>query len=284
MTGVLEISAEQYHNDAVADVPTLSASVAKLLVSHSPLHAWTQHPKLNPNYKRVEDDKFSLGTAAHALLLEGRDAVEVIYEDSYRTNDAKAAKKTAIDAGRIPMLVDQWTNVQAMVAAIREQLPGLDVDPPVLAAGKPEVPIVWDEGGVKCRALVDWLHDTSVAIDDVKTTKASANPESWTRTMYGFQGDIQVAFNLAAVKAATGVEPDFRFVVAEVEPPYAVSVVSLAPQALALARDRMEYALKLWKRCLTTGIWPGYSRRVHFVETPGYLEFQWLEKEAREAA
>lgn len=284
MTGVIEVSAADYHADRVADVPTLSASVAKLLVSHSPLHAWTQHPKLNPNYKRVEDDKFNLGTAAHALLLEGREAVEVIYEDSYRTNDAKAAKKAAIDAGRIPMLDSQWSEVQAMVAAIREQLPGLDVDPPVLAPGRAEVPLVWQENGVWCRALVDWLHDDRATIDDFKSTGASADPALWKKTMYGFDGDIQVAFHSRGVKSLTGVTPEFRFLVAETKPPFAVSVVALEPEALATAHDRVDKALALWKACLNSGEWPGYDRRVHYVDMPGYAEAAWMEKDAREAA
>lgn len=284
MTGaVLDISEGAYHRDETGGPPTLSASVAKLLVSHSPLHAWTAHPRLNPNYARVEDDKFSVGVAAHALLLEGRDAVEILPFANYTTKLAQEAKKEARAAGKIPMLEAQWAEVQAMCAAIRLQLPLLDADPAVLAVGKPEQTMTWTDKGVQCRALIDWLHDDYTMIDDLKTTKASANPESWTKTMYGFGGDIQVAFNKRAVLAATGVDPDFRFVVAECEPPYAVSLVSLAPAALALANDRMDYALAKWRHCLATDTWPGYARQVHHVETPGYLEYAWMEKEARES-
>lgn len=283
MTVILDVAAADYHQDAIADTPTLSASVAKLLISSSPAHARAAHPRLNPNYERVEEDKFSVGTAAHAVLLEGRDIVSVVAAEDWRTNDAKALRDEIRTSGRIPLLNKQWAEVEAMCEAVREQLPRLDVDPAVLAAGKPEQTIVWEDHGVTCRALIDWLHDDYAAIDDFKTTKASANPRSWTKTLYGMNADLQVAFNVRAVKAATGVEPEFRFVVVETAPPFVVSVVGLAPSALALANDRMDRALAIWKRCLERDDWPGYDRRVHYVEMPGWLEYEWLEQDARES-
>ena len=39
--GISEIGASQYHSDEVADVPSLSRSIAHLLCSASPLHAYT---------------------------------------------------------------------------------------------------------------------------------------------------------------------------------------------------------------------------------------------------
>jgi hypothetical protein len=282
---ILDLSAAEYHADRIGDQPTLSASIAKLIVAKSPLHAWSAHPRLNPDYRRDEDDRFDVGTVCHSILLEGNwDIVEVCEFDSWRTKDAKAQAEEARAAGKIPLLGKHYDEVAAMVAAVREQLPYLNVDPPVFVEGKPEQAIVWQEGSVHCRALVDWLHDDYTTIDDLKTTSRSADPDAWTKTMFGFGGDIQVAFHTRAVQVATGVTPDFRFVVVETAPPFAVSVVSLDPEALALANDRMNYAVKLWRECLETGSWPGYSRRVHYVSTPGYLEYAWLEKEAREAA
>jgi hypothetical protein len=278
---LLTISASEYHADP-CDTPSLSSSVAKILVAKSPRHAWTAHPKLNPDFARKEDDRFRKGNAVHALFLEGRNAVGVVAVDSWRSNDAKAMRDEILAEGRIPMLTSQWGEVEAMCQAIREQLPTLDVDPPMFSAGKPEVTLVWEEEGVTCRALVDWLHDDHTVIDDLKTTSASANPEQWPKTMYGFAGDIQVAFHSRGVKAVFGVEPEFRFLVAETEPPYEVSVVGLLPQAVELANDKVTWAIRKWRECMTTGSWPGYTKRVCYVDAPGWAESQWLEKEARE--
>lgn len=282
MTAILDIPAADYHADKIDDQPSLSASIAKILLSSSPRHAWTQHPRLNPNFARHDDEKFDLGNVVHALLLEGKDAVEVCAFDSWRSNDAKAQAADARAAGRIPLLAKHALEVAEMVSAVKEQLPSFQADPPILTNGKPEQTIVWTEDGVTCRALIDWLHDDYSAIDDVKTTRASAEAEAWTRTLYGMQADVQVAFNKRAVKAATGIDPEFRFVVVEVAPPYEMSLVSLSPSALALANDRMDKALAIWKRCLATNTWPGYDRRIHYVDMPGYLEYSWMERDARD--
>jgi hypothetical protein len=39
--GIHEVDAETYHSDPV-EVPSLSASIAKLLVNSTPLHAWAR--------------------------------------------------------------------------------------------------------------------------------------------------------------------------------------------------------------------------------------------------
>lgn len=88
-----DIEAEDYHSAGLTKEPALSASIAKLLISHSPLHAWTAHPMLNPNFERAEEAKFDVGTAAHELLLRGNDIVHIVEADSWRTNAAKDARE-----------------------------------------------------------------------------------------------------------------------------------------------------------------------------------------------
>ena len=45
-----DISAEAYHADPAPE-PSLSSSVAKILVNLSPAHARIAHPRLNPDYR-----------------------------------------------------------------------------------------------------------------------------------------------------------------------------------------------------------------------------------------
>jgi PDDEXK-like domain of unknown function (DUF3799) len=274
---LLTIPAAEYHADP-CDTPSLSSSVAKTLIAKSPRHAAFEHPKLNPDYTRKEDGKFRLGNAVHALFLEGRNAVGVVAAKAWNTTDAKAMRDEILAEGRIPMLTSQWAEVEAMCEAIRAQLPTLDVDPPMFSNGKPEQTLVWEEDGVTCRALIDWLHDDHTVIDDLKTTSASANPEQWPRTMYGFSGDVQVAFHARGVKAVFGVEPEFRFLVAETEPPYVVKVHRLGAAALAIAQDKVETAIRLWRDCITANDWPAYGSDAHLIEIPAWEEARWLDK------
>lgn len=280
--GIHNLDAATYHADLIGPEPSLSASIAAELCNRSPLHAWTKHPRLNPAYARTDTAPFDLGTTVHALLLNGDDVCTVVDAPDWRTKHAREARNEARANGKVPLLIGQWANAQAMVTAIREQLPTFDADPPLLANGWPERTLVWREGDVTCRARVDWLHDTYLAIDDVKTTGASANPRDWSRRMWDHGSDVQYAFYRRAVKVLTGTEPHFRFLVAETAPPYACSVVDLAPSAMCLAEEKVEWAIKTWRECLERDEWPSYPRRVSSVPAAPWEMERWLEARAAE--
>lgn len=276
---VLEIPAAEYHADSVGvDRPCLSASIAKLLTTRSPAHAWHAHPKLNPAWQRTVDDKFDLGTAVHDLLLGDASGIQVLDFPDWRTNAAKEARAEARDGGWTPVLRAQWEQISPVVDAIRAQLEEHDAYPVPFTEGRAEQTIVWEEtDGVMCKARLDWLRDDREAVDDLKTTTASASPEQWLRTMYGFGGEIQVAFYLRGCRA-NGFDTDFRFVAVELEPPHLLSVVSLPPDAMAIGEDKVDWAIRKWGECLRTGEWPGYTKQVAWAEPPAWLETQWLER------
>lgn len=276
------IPADAYHADP-CEQPSLSASIATILCTSSPAHARAAHPKLNPGLDRDEESKFDIGTAVHALLLQGDDIAVVVDAPDWRTKEAKEQRDAARANGYVPLLVEQWQRVQEMVAAARVQLAAHAAQPTPFTAGKPEQTLVWEDGGVWCRARIDWLHDDLTAIDDFKSTGASADPQRWVRTAYGIGADVQVAFYLRGCEAVFGSRPEWRYVVQETTAPYALSVVDLAPSALALAGDKVEHAIRTWRECLRSGVWPGYDRRVASLELPLWAESQWLDREAAAA-
>lgn len=283
MTGLLDIEAAVYHDDEIADRPTLSKSIIQILLNASPAHARHAHPKLNPNYERAVEAKFDLGTCVHQVFLEGIDAVAVIPFDDWRTNAAKEAREDARAAGRIPLLGKDYERVEEMLVALRAQLA---IRPDGLFAdGKPEQTIVWEDRGVVCKARLDWLRDDLAAIDDLKSTGVSANPEQWCRkTMWSVGADVQAAFYMRGVEAVTGRRPEFRFCVVETQPPYAVSVVAMGPAVLELAGKKIDWALDLWRKCLERDEWPAYPAQVAYAELPAWEESRWLERELREVA
>lgn len=280
MTAILTVDAATYHLDQLADRPSLSASIAKILIAQSPLHAWTAHPRLNPYYVRQEEDKFSIGTACHAIILEGRDAVEVIEADDWRTKAAKEQRDAARAGGKIPLLGRHYFDVLAMVEAAKTQLAAHEASPPLFTAGKPEQTITWDEDGVVCKARIDWLHDDLTTIDDYKSTGRSANPDDFSRTLFGMGYDVQASFYRRGIHAVAGVEADFRFAVQETTPPYALSVVDLGPDVYALADAKVDKAIAIWRSCIDSGEWPGYPSKVATAELPPWLEAQWMERNA----
>ena len=271
------VPADVYHADPCPE-PSLSAGIARKLVSRSPLHAWEAHPRLNPDHEDEEAGHLDFGSAAHALLLEGIDICQVVEADSWRTNAAKDERDSARKSGLIPLLRKDYERMCDLVLAVRHQVARLDVAPLPLHDGQPEQTLVWQEGDVWCRARPDWLHDAWDAVDDVKTTGTTANPADWARTRLFADGkDVQAAFYRRGLRHLAGTDPHWRFLVVEVDPPFAISVIGLSSAALELADRKVERAIHLWRRCMADGQWPGYSRELALAEPPAYEEARFLE-------
>lgn len=280
--GLYDMPAPAYHADPCQE-PSLSSSIAKILCLSSPMHARMMHPRLNPQAVPEEAERFDVGEAAHAVLLEGAAAVQVIDAKDWRTNAAKDARDAARLAGKIPLLPHAWKDVEAMaIAARRQLLDHTDGGQEMFRDGKPEQTLVWLEAdGTWCRARLDWLRFSApgAAVDDYKTTGGSANPEAWTRTMFGLGFDIQVAWYRRGVRAVFEQDSSFRFAVQETTPPYALSVVGLGPDALMLAEKKVLYALEAWRECLRTKTWPGFPHNTCWASLPAWEESRWLDKE-----
>lgn len=282
---LVDVPESVYHADDLYARPSLSKSVIQTLLTKSPAHAWASHPKNPECVARVDDKKYDVGTAAHRLFLEGDEhSVVVVDADSWRTNDAKEERDAAYAAGLTPLLAKDWERVRATATAIREGCDRIGVTPALFTDGHPERTLVWEEDGVICKARLDWLRDDRAAIDDLKSTAASAAPESWPRTAFGIGADLQQAFYQRGARAVLGVEPAFRFVTVETEPPFALTAFTMAPDALALANAKIDHALSVWRDCTTTGVWPSYPSRLCHIHAPSWAELQWFDREARYAA
>lgn len=280
--GVYTMPSEEYHADP-CPAPSLSSHIGRTLITKSPLHAWTDHPRLNPKYEGAHKAEFDRGSAAHALLLEGEDRMQVIDADDYRTKIAREQRDDARMAGKHPMLASVYEDVKAMAAIARERINECgDLSGYTLDNGQPEQTAIWqDVGGIWCRARFDWISYDRTLILDYKTTAASANPFDWTRTMLGMGGEFQGAFYLRA-NAKTGGARDVRFIfiVQEVEPPYAVSLCGLSPGLVELGNVKVKQAINDWRECIDKNEWPAYSRRVHWLEPPAWEITKWEERQA----
>lgn len=279
--GIHDLTPVTYYADEIADEPSLNASIAKVLLNESPRHAWEAHPRLNPQYRDTFDRKYDVGTVVHEVfLLDNAEKVAVVDANDWRSKVAQTARDEAREQGQIPLLAREWAQVQEMLDALRHQVAGHEAQPSLFSDGKPEQTVIWRENGVLCRCRIDWLRDDHAAIDDLKTSKWTANPQAWARrTMWSIGADIQAAFYIRAVKSLTGVEPVFRLVVVETAPPFALSVVTPSPAALALANAKVDAAIAKWSECLASDVWPGYSSQVLTVDPPGWAESQWWEQQ-----
>jgi len=272
--GVYHLSAEEYLSDP-APAPSLSSGLAHLLLSQSPRHARWASPRLNAAYVPEEAEHLDLGRAAHQFILEGTTNFVIIPAKDWRTTAAKDAREAARSAGKVPLLERQWTALETMVReALLPQF--AELDPPPFTGGKAESTIIWEEQGVWLRIRPDYLY--AWGADDLKTTQGIAHPAVWTRRLFDAGYDLQCALYVRGIKAVLGFEPEFRFIVCEIEPPHGVGVIALDPEALAFATTKVERAIALWRQCLTTDTWPAYPTRICYAEAPAYEQARWLER------
>ena len=273
---VLDLTDHEYQYDLTGDDrPSASRSILHKLITKSPAHARACHPKLNPDWVREEKRAFDVGTVCHQLLLDGAAGVQVLRFDSWRTNAAKEQAAAARQHGLVPLLEHEWTLVDQAMSTIRERLADRSDDPPMFTDGEPEVALVWEEAGVLCRARLDWLSNDQRIVDDFKTA-SNAEPNAFSRkSFFDYGYDLQAAFYARGVRAVFGVDPTFRLLVLEKEPPFELIVFDAAPDVLELANAKIDWALSVWRDCLANDSWPGYPARTHSVTLPPWAEDQW---------
>lgn len=267
----LEFPEKEYHADPCPE-PSASRSVLKTIHERTPRHAWTVHPRLNPDYEEKADSKFDLGAAVHSTILKrGRNIVEVCAPD-WRTDKAKLQRDAARAAGKIPLLTEQLEKVDAMNTAILAQLPdfGLErlFDP---EHGQAEVMVAWiDELGGWTRILIDWL-EKDLTIWDLKTTDVPVSVENLGRHMSGMGYEWQDALYKRGIERLypeLSGRVKFNFLFAETKPPYAILPVRLPNDAAAKGKSNVESALKKWAACKASGKWPAFSGDIQTVDYP----------------
>lgn len=280
--GLYEIPEDVYHSDPVIE-PSLSASLAKVLLSKSPRHAWTESRRLNPYFEPTNKAAFDLGHACHAMLLGSHEEFAVIEASDWRTKAAKEAREDAYNAGKVPLLAKHWAEVEEMINAARAQLAVHEDCRDPFVNGKPEQTLVWQDGGVWCRCRLDWLPNAGNVFIDYKSTSASAHPDAFQRTVYQLGYDVQAAFYRRGIRSVLKIsDPIFWFIVQETEEPYALSVIGLTPAATDFADRKIDKALQWWRWCLDHDTWPGYPNRTAYIDPPAWVEKQQLEEEMRD--
>lgn len=268
-TGIFTIPAEEYHSDPCA-TPSLSSSVAWTLVTRSPLHAWFQHPRLNPDYEPEESTAFDIGSAAHALLLEGEDRMVPIAADSYRTKAAQEARDEARAAGKHPILIADYDSIIRMRSIAVDAIAGCDeIGNVKLGDGVAEATVIAVLDGIALRCRPDWLANDRTVMLDYKTT-SDAEPGAFNRQIgrmgYHFQG----AFYRRVLREATGQDIPFVLVAQETKAPHAVSFHACAPSLAAIADAMVDEAIATWTKCVKANKWPGYINRIHYAEATSW--------------
>lgn len=257
------VSMADYLDDP-CERPSLTAGIAHTLTTRSSLHAMLEHPRLNSEHAMRQADEFDLGTAAHALLLEGADIVSVCEFDDWRKKDAQAAKADARQQGKIPLLSRQYARVQKMVSVAQEFMKECELSTFLLNA-QAENTCIWQdapESRFWFRSRPDLMSADRSVLVNYKTTE-SAEPNTFIRRMVSLGYDLSAAFYEWGMRSL-GHEAQEFFLAQETQPPYACSLIGLDPAMREIAERKRDFAVTMWKSCLSNNRWLGYSSRIHY--------------------
>jgi hypothetical protein len=280
-----DVPAAVYHADP-CERPSLSSSIAKVLLDQSPLHAWYSHPRLG----LTEDDSSDptrpkeIGTAAHKLIL-GRGAEVVVIEDkAYLKKVTKEGRADAYAAGKVPVLEPDHAKAVAMAVAVTEQLARVPGCEGFAAAASEVVGICHDVTGAHLRCMIDKLelHDTHAILWDIKTGEQSGAPQGLGKRIANMGFDVSAAFYIRVLEQLMphlAGRITFRWVFIENDAPHLITVAELDNTGLEIGKKKVSAAIGLWNRAMESGVWAGYPAEVILAEYPGYSEAHWLARE-----
>lgn len=258
------MTATEYHADPCP--PSLSSSIAHIMLRQSPAHARLHHPRLGgkPHQPSLHFDR---GMLAHRLLLGAGNDIEIIEATDWRKRDVKALRSEARTANKIPVLRSQLAEAQHDADAICEEMARVGI----VMRGESEVVALWASqafsgAAVQCRGMID--HLDGAMIYDLKSCR-SAHPEACQKHIDDYGYAIQHAAYIEAIETlrpSLAGRTKFVFVFFELEPPYAVTPIRLSGEFRELGKRRWKRAVETWERCLRTGAWPGYVTGITEIE------------------
>lgn len=294
------IGEAEYHADPCPE-PSLSRSIAKVLLDQSAAHAKSAHPRMTPPDPEVEEKnarKVDMGSAAHALLLNQPVEIFEIKDKTYQTKAAKAERLEAYERGAVPLLTADYNDVTAMIARAKADLGQSDervirdiMEPIDGISTWNEITGCWQDkvGGVWCRARMDRFaideEIKRVTVIDYKTTEMSAAPFAVAKAIYDNAYDLQDGFYRRGIRQlipqidSGEYRLDFLFIVQEQNAPFEITVARLDDGGRIIGEKKASAAVRLWAECVKTNTWPGYPRTTVIAEMPPYVDTRWCQKE-----
>lgn len=275
-TGLIHgMSAATYHADPCRS-PSLSSSVARVLLNSSPAHAARIHPKMGGGSGK-STAAMSMGDLFHALVSGSADIVIGDFPD-YRTKASRAWRDFALAMRETPVLKNDsdLQVAQDMAQSVRGRAAiGID-NTPFAATSKHEVTAIWQEKNIFCRARYDVLNITEHHADiwDWKTTN-DISDRGIERSIARYRYDIQDAFYRRGLEKLL---PGYRgrisliFCFVESSAPYTVRRVVLQPSYLQAANRCVSEAIDTWARCIDANDFPMLAPDTLAVELPAWLD------------
>lgn len=275
-----DMNAATYHSDP-AKVPSLSSSIAKILLSETPKHARLAHPRLNPNAKNASTRAMNIGSVAHEIILGSGEGFAVSPFDDYHKELARTWRDEVLERGATPIKEQDYDTAKKMAVAVHRRVaetPGMER---AFVNGFAEMVIIWEDDGTLCRAMIDWFDMENLGVTELKTTGLGLSDralQNWIASGL----DLQAAFHLRGIEQSVpglAGRVSWRWVFVQTEEPFESRVIELDEMTHAFGDRKAAFAIKTWQRCMTTNCWAGYPRKIERLSYPAWAEASWLARE-----
>lgn len=250
---VHDMSDETYHGDPVPH-GSLSSTFVRLLTEHVPAKAQAIRENRKPT------KAMNLGKAAHRHAL-GAGPRLIVWEHDGRTKAGKAERAAmagllATEAA-VAVTEDERDQAYGMVEALTSHSEVVDI----LAASSAEVSGFWTEGGIWCRARYDTLADHGA--HDYKTTQ-DVTRRGFSKALGAYGYHQQADWYLRGLRALAhpAARVPFRFICQETEAPYLVQIHTPDEEAMLVAAELNDRAIRVYAEAMATGTWPGHPELV----------------------
>lgn len=246
-----------YHGDPCVG-PSISSSGLRTIFIQSPKHYWNTSI-YNPNREELEQtEAIILGRAAHHLLLGeadfSRHFVEAKYSE-FRTKEAKQWKAEQLLDGLTVLTEKQIEYIKGMA----ESLAAEPIVQGGILNGHVEISMFWQdaETGIWLKARPDVIPNDSGDVADAKCV-ADVSDAGIERGLGERGYHQQGALVGEGLQETLGIAMEhFTLVYIEAKRPHSVRFDEIAPDEIAAGVAENRAALRLFRRSLDTGYWPG---------------------------
>lgn len=259
------LSDEDYHGDPIP-AGSLSSTFARLLTEHVPA-------KAKERRNRKPTKSMNLGKAAHAQAL-GTGPELIVWQYDGRTREGKAERAEAAPLlateAAVAVTIAQRDQILGMADALRAE----PVVAAILDACESEVSAFWQEGGVWLRARYDLLGDKSGPWDYKTAEDASRRGFQKSMANYGYHQQADIYQRGLKALGHPACNLPLRFICQETEPPYLIQIHTPDDDAMAVAEELNDRAIRVFADALARGVWDGYAQLVaERTSLPAYYFF-----------
>ena len=210
-------------------------------------------------------DAMQLGTAVHAMALEGQAGYDRIaaWSGGIRRGKAwDAFEADAINAGKILVTTAQYDTAARITDAIGAAPQAQNL---LLTIAATEVTARGFWNGLPVKGRADAITSDHSTVIDLKVCR-STEPTAFMRSAFALGYHIQAAVYLRLFDAK-------RFVIIAVESsePHDVVVYEFSPQVIRFATAEVDRIVAGVLRCIDSGKWPGRSAEVETIQLPAWM-------------